>query len=85
MNSITDDNIEEIIYIRKQGYTIIEAINRQLAHYPYHIGQIIFICKMLTDSAWLSVSIPRSESQTYNVDKFSREKDRFHYTNEFLK
>ena len=85
LNSITDDDLEEIIYIRNQGHTIIEAINRQLAHYPYHIGQIVFIGKMLTDSAWLSLSIPRGGSHMYNVDKFSREKDGSHYTDEFLK
>ena len=85
LNSITDDDLEEIIYIRNQGHTIIEAINRQLAHYPYHIGQIVFIGKMLTDGAWLSLSIPRGGSTVYNDNKFSKEKDRGHYTDEFLK
>ena len=85
LRSITDDDLEEIIYIRNQGHTIIEAINRQLAHYPYHIGQIVFIGKMLTDGAWQSLSIPRGGSISYNDNKFAKEKDRGHYTDEFLK
>lgn len=85
LESIKDEDLQEIIYIRNQGHTIIEAINRQLAHYPYHIGQIVFIGKMLTDGDWQSLSIPRDGSVTYNEGKFSKEKDRGHYTDEFLK
>jgi len=85
LESITDDDIQEIIYIRNQGHTIIEAINRQLAHYPYHIGQIVFIGKMLADDRWQSLSIPRGGSATYNSKKFEIEKGRGHYTDEFLK
>ena len=46
LNSITDADLAKVIYIRNQRHTILEAINRQLAHYPYHVGQIIFIGKM---------------------------------------
>ncbi len=85
IQSVSDEDLEEIIYIRNQGHTILEAINRQLAHYPYHIGQIVFIGKMLTDSDWLSLSIPRGKSASYNDSKFDKEKERGHYTDEFLK
>lgn len=85
LTSISDDDIEEIIYIRNQGHTIIEAINRQLAHYPYHIGQIVSIGKMLAGEKWLSLSIPKGQSKSYNENKFSKAKDRGHYTDEFLK
>jgi len=47
LNSLTADQLSTIIYIRNEGHTIVEAINRQLAHYPYHIGQIVFYAKML--------------------------------------
>lgn len=47
LDSISDDDLSRIIYIRNQGHTILEAINRQLSHYPHHIGQIVFIGKML--------------------------------------
>ena len=84
LNSISDDDLEKIIYIRNQGHSIIEAINRQLAHYAYHTGQIVFIGKMLKDESWLSLSIPKCESKSYNENKFAEKKGRGHYTDEFL-
>src|SRR5690606_7935628 len=42
LNSLTTDDLGKIVYIRNQGHTVTEAINRQLAHYPYHIGQIVY-------------------------------------------
>ena len=81
---LTDKELEKIIYIRNQGHTVIEAINRQLAHYSYHIGQIVFIGKMLKDDSWNSLSIPKGKSGSFNAKKFSQEKNRGHYTSEFL-
>lgn len=45
INELTPDQLSTIIYIRNEGHTVIEAINRQLAHYPYHIGQLFFMQK----------------------------------------
>lgn len=84
LNSTTDEDLEQIIYIRNQGHTIIEAFNRQLAHYSYHIGQIVFIGKMLTDHNWLSLSIARGKSKSYNENKFAKEKERGHFTDEYI-
>jgi hypothetical protein len=61
-----------------------EAINRQLALYPYHIGQIVFIGKMLSQN-WTSLSIPKGSSSSYNAEKFSKPKERNHFTDEFRK
>ncbi|MDN3547473.1 DUF1572 family protein [Mucilaginibacter aquaedulcis] len=83
LDSLTDADLERIIYIRNMGHTVTEAINRQLAHYPYHIGQIIFIGKMLCDQEWKSLSIPRGQSESYNAEKFAKEKRREHFTDEF--
>ena len=85
MNSITEDDLSKIIYIRNMGHTVTEAINRQLAHYPYHIGQIVFLGKMLSESGWSSLSIPKGNSQAFNNDKFSKPKQRGHFTDDFLK
>ena len=74
LDSISDDDLSKVIYIRNQGHTILEAINRQLSHYPYHIGQIVFIGKMLSDKNWDSLSIPKGGSKEYNQDKFSKPK-----------
>jgi Protein of unknown function (DUF1572) len=62
-----------------------EAINRQLAHYPYHVGQIIYIAKMASDSNWKSLTIPKGNSSSFNAEKFSAPKSRQHFTEEFLK
>lgn len=85
LDSITDADLERIIYIRNQGHTIMEAINRQLAHYPYHVGQIVFLGKMLSSNPWESLSIPRGNSQAYNHEKFSKPKHKAHFTDELLK
>jgi hypothetical protein len=85
LNSLTNDDLNKIIYIRNQGHTVTEAINRQLAHYPYHIGQIVFLGKMLSENSWTSLSIPKGKSQSFNQDKFSKPKERGHFTDEFLK
>jgi hypothetical protein len=84
LNSLTPDQLETIIYIRNEGHTVIEAINRQLAHYPYHVGQIVFYSKMLKKTEWNSLSIPKNKSNSYNADKFSREKSIRNFTDDEL-
>ncbi|WP_348823036.1 DUF1572 domain-containing protein [Flavobacterium aestuarii] len=82
LNSLQPEQLSEIIYIRNEGHTVIEAINRQLAHYPYHIGQIVFYAKQLKNSEWDSLSIPRNKSNSYNADKFAQEKSIKNFTEE---
>lgn len=84
LNSLTADQLSTIIYIRNEGHTVVEAINRQLAHYPYHIGQIVFYAKMLKKSEWSSLSIPKNKSNSYNADKFSKEKSIKNFTDDEL-
>ena len=78
------DDLDKIIYIRNQGHSVTEAINRQLAHYPYHIGQIVFIGKMVCDDKWNSLSIPKGKSTIYNQEKFEQPKEKRHFTKEFI-
>lgn len=85
LDSLMPEDLERIIYIRNQGHTVMEAINRQLAHYPYHVGQIVFLGKMIRNEQWQSLSIPRGGSGGYNADKFSRPKHREHFTDELNK
>jgi len=80
LDSISDDDLSRVIYIRNQGHTILEAINRQLSHYPYHIGQIVFIGKILSDKNWNSLSIPKGGSKEYNRDKFSKPKTNINHS-----
>lgn len=76
------EDLEKIIYIRNQGHTVTEAINRQLAHYSYHIGQLVFLGKLLKGNDWVSLSIPKGNSNIYNQEKFSKEKGRRHFTDD---
>jgi hypothetical protein len=85
VEQLTDDDLDRIIYIRNMGHTVAEALNRQLAHYPYHVGQIVFIGKMLCKEKWHSLSIPKGQSEAYNANKFSKDKHREHFTDEFKK
>ncbi|MEO6611756.1 MAG: DUF1572 family protein [Chitinophagaceae bacterium] len=59
-------DLKKIIHIRKEPLTVIDAINRQLAHYPYHIGQIIYIGRIIKDKSWKNLSIPKGDSTQYN-------------------
>lgn len=68
--SLTEEDLNRTVLIRNEAHTVIEAINRQLAHYPYHIGQIVFIGKMCSNQAWNSLSIPKGNSVAFNQEKF---------------
>jgi hypothetical protein len=85
INDLQANQLSDIIYIRNEGHTVIEAINRQLAHYPYHVGQIVFYAKQLKNSSWESLSIPRKESKNYNANKFAKEKEIKNFTDDELK
>ena len=84
LNSLQPEQLSDIIYIRNEGHTVIEAINRQLAHYPYHIGQIVFYAKQLKNSRWNSLSIPKNNSGNYNAEKFAKEKEIKNFTDDEL-
>lgn len=79
---LTKNDLERIIYIRNQGHTVTEAINRQLTHYSYHIGQIVFLGKMIKGENWNSLSIPKGKSVTYNAKRFSQDKVKKHFTDD---
>lgn len=80
IDPLTDDDLMRIVYIRNEGHTVIEAINRQLAHIPYHIGQIVYTAKMLSAQNWDSLSIPKGQSNSFNAAKFSDKKERKFFT-----
>ena len=80
LEPLTSSDLDKIIYIRNEGHTVLEAINRQLAHYPYHVGQLVFLAKLLAADKWKSLSIPKNKSQEYNQEKFSKEKDNSFFT-----
>ncbi|MDR2221219.1 MAG: DUF1572 domain-containing protein [Flavobacteriaceae bacterium] len=84
IDNITEENINENIKIRNQDHTVAEAIYRQLAHYPYHIGQIVFIGKVIRDKEWQSLSIPKNKSNEYNQTKFENPNSDTHFADDYL-
>ena len=84
LSSITEEKMDTIVYIRNQGHTITEAINRQMMYYAYHVGQMVYLGRMIRGKEWESLPIPKGASQTYNEEKFSEEKGRRHFTGKYL-
>jgi len=74
INGLEPKQLTNIIYIRNEGHTVAEAMNRQLAHYAYHVGQIVMLGKQLKGKEWKSLSIPKGDSKKFNDGKFSEDK-----------
>jgi hypothetical protein len=66
LESLQEDDLLKTIHIREEQLSAVDAINRQLAHYPYHIGQIIYIGRLIKNHEWKNLSIPKGHSQQYN-------------------
>jgi hypothetical protein len=80
VESLKPEDLSKIIYIRNEGQSVMEAIQRQLAHYPHHVGQILYQAKILVGNDFKSLSIPKGKSDSFNKDKFSQPKERKHFT-----
>ncbi|MFM9837371.1 MAG: DUF1572 family protein [Cyclobacteriaceae bacterium] len=80
LENLQPTDLSKIIYIRNEGQTVLEAIQRQLAHYPHHIGQILYQAKILKGQAFKSLSISKGRSESYNQAKFDKPKERTHPT-----
>ena len=63
-------DLEKTIYIRGEANTVLEAINRQLTHCAYHVGQIVYLARHFRGADWKSLSIPKAESDSFNISKF---------------
>jgi len=85
IESTKEEELNQLIYIRNEGHTILEAFNRQIAHYSYHVGQIVFMAKLLVQNEWQSLSIPHNQSNEYNSEKFQQKKSIHHFIDEWLK
>ncbi len=83
ITALDSEDLKQIIYIRNQGQTVVDAINRQLAHYPYHIGQIVYIGTHIRGTEWQSLSIPKNQSSIFNKEKFGKGKHDGHFTDGF--
>jgi hypothetical protein len=84
IDSVNEENFGQLVYIRNQGHTFVEALLRQLAHYAYHVGEIVYLGRLIKGAEWQSLSIPKGKSKEFNAKKFSQEKHQEHFTKEFL-
>jgi hypothetical protein len=66
LESLTDADMGRPITIRGEAHSVMQAINRQLAHYPYHVGQIVLLAKHFASDHWQSLSVPRNQSAEFN-------------------
>ena len=82
LNQLDESDLAKTVYIRNEGHTVIDAIHRQLAHYASHIGQIIYLGKIIKGAEWQSLSIAKGRSAEYNQQKFSQQKTERHFTDE---
>ncbi|RYY47788.1 MAG: DUF1572 domain-containing protein [Chitinophagaceae bacterium] len=72
LQQIDDEKLSNLVLIRNEAHTVTEAINRQLAHYPYHVGQIVLYAKQLLGKKFMSLSIAKNKSADFNREKFGR-------------
>ena len=82
LQSLNEDDLQKIVYIRNMGQTAEDAIMRQLAHYAYHVGQIVYLARLTNKGDWKSLSIPKGGSISYNDNKFEKEKRIEHFTDD---
>lgn len=80
MEILKPEDLSKVIYIRNEGQSVLEAIQRQLAHYPHHVGQILYQAKVIKGNDFKSLSIPKGNSASFNKEKFQQEKSRKHFT-----
>jgi hypothetical protein len=68
LDRLTDADLTRETFIRGERHSVLQAISRQLAHYSYHVGQIVFLAKHLQSAKWKSLSVPRGASATFNAE-----------------
>jgi Protein of unknown function (DUF1572) len=66
LEPLSDSDLERKVFIRGEAHSVMQAINRQIAHYSYHCGQIVFLAKHLKGASWKSLSVPRNKSAEFN-------------------
>ncbi|MEX0879631.1 MAG: DUF1572 family protein [Thermoanaerobaculia bacterium] len=66
---LTPADLLRTVTIRAEAHTVLQAVNRQLTHYAYHVGQIVFLARHFAGSRWRSLSIPRGKSKEFDVSK----------------
>ncbi|MGB6132940.1 MAG: DUF1572 domain-containing protein [Acidobacteriaceae bacterium] len=66
LQPLTDADLSRTVTIRGEAHSVMQAINRQMAHYPHHIGQIVLLAKHFAGESWQTLSVPRGRSAEFN-------------------
>lgn len=69
VEGLKPEDLMRTVYIRGEAHTVLQALNRQVAHYAHHSGQILFLAKLIRKSEWKSLSIPRGKSAEFNAHR----------------
>jgi hypothetical protein len=69
IQGLKPEDLNRTVYIRQEPHTVLQAINRSLAHIVYHVGQIVFLAKHLRGAEWKTLSVPRGKSAEYNATR----------------
>lgn len=73
LRALSEEDLALTVLIRAEPHSVVQAINRQLTHYGYHVGQIVLLAKHYASDHWKSLSVPRGKSRELNAEKFGRE------------
>jgi len=75
LDSIDPEDLDRTVMIRGEPHTVMQAVQRQLSHYAYHIGQLVYVARLWKGASWQSLSIPKGESAAFNAtpDKYVKE------------
>ena len=76
LNSLGSEDLTRTIPVRGEPHSVLQAINRQVAHYAYHVGQIVMLAKHWKGSDWKTLSVPKGQSEQLNAKKMAEQKQR---------
>jgi hypothetical protein len=66
LQPLSDSDVDRTVLIRGEPHSVMQAVNRQIAHYAYHCGQIVFLAKHLQSTKWKPLTVPRGKSEEFN-------------------
>lgn len=72
LDSLREEDLSKTITIRNEPLSVMDALNRQLAHHAYHVGQIVYIAKMIRSANWKTLSVPKKGSKEYNEKRMGK-------------
>jgi hypothetical protein len=76
VNSLSSDDLGRTVTIRGEPHSVLQALNRQVTHYAYHVGQIVYVAKHWKGADWKSLSVPKGQSEQFNAEMLRKRQNR---------